>query len=590
MLQFWENILAHTEYFLRNLTTEAPNAIEFRLVLLVLSGIAAGLLLKLTRGNNFRRFFFRWIVPGFLVTALTVSLFYIPLWAWPGPAVALFGVFSFYQWLWEINPVVMKFGGWFNGLSWTMTQFCCHHGIFGETGSGKTVIFTNIIRQLYRRVPNFGGMIIEDKGDFHHTARVIDEINKKDDDTKLRTLVVNPKYGDRNFKPKDKCNILKCNGNMPWENWGSIITDVGKSFQPPDGSYFPEQAYVVIVKGLYFLEKFMLYKKYFKAALENKIRLGNQDEHGRVLKDILNTIPEKMALDSLYEILVNIEGFGSMIDEFKTWMIASKQEDSDRETMKHIADIKEQYLDVVKETRDGIKGTIQNYLQVFAIKDINDVFCAEDGDFSIREMNDGKIICTSIPQHYEKAKRYINTYFKLLFFDFAKSRFSDEKAVRKKHNLCVLFGDESQDIVTASKYGQADHETAAKIRSAKCAIVYSCQDFKSYVPRLGKDNADVLILNLANKYLFRVCDSDSADKISKMFGTVKKWEITHAKKGGSRRKVDKPRFETNEIQNMPNHTCIIRHVNGENRKYFIPPIDEKGNRPAWYFWNILAGN
>jgi hypothetical protein len=75
------------------------------------------------------------------------------------------------------------------------------------------------------------------------------------------------------------------------------------------------------------------------------------------------------------------------------------------------------YLNQPPEQMGGVRETIGNYLQCFSIPDIAEVFCAvgKSNTFEFSDIDHGKMICVSMPQKYQRERRYVNTFLKMLF-------------------------------------------------------------------------------------------------------------------------------------------------------------------------------
>ena len=87
-------------------------------------------------------------------------------------------------------------------FSWTVNDFCRGWIITGQTGSGKTVCaIKTIMSALFKDCPNWGGVIVDQKGQFY---RIVEEIA-------------------RNFKAKNKLVILDVNDETNKYNLLSYI-------------------------------------------------------------------------------------------------------------------------------------------------------------------------------------------------------------------------------------------------------------------------------------------------------------------------------------------------------------------------------
>jgi len=53
-------------------------------------------------------------------------------------------------------------------------------------------------------------------------------------------------------------------------------------------------------------------------------------------------------------------------------------------------------------------------------------------------VDDGSIICVTMPQKLQTERRYVNTFLKLLFYNHALRRFDKKKAGSIHDNLIIL--------------------------------------------------------------------------------------------------------------------------------------------------------
>src|ERR1700736_3381043 len=89
------------------------------------------------------------------------------------------------------------------------------------------------------------------------------------------------------------------------------------------------------------------------------------------------------------------------------------------------------YLRQPPEQLGGVISTIYNYLNYFTNPDIVEVFGTEENTFDFSALDDGAIICLSMPQKYQTERRYITTILKLLFYTHVLRRF-DPRAPAKR--------------------------------------------------------------------------------------------------------------------------------------------------------------
>ena len=61
-----------------------------------------------------------------------------------------------------------------------------------------------------------------------------------------------------------------------------------------------------------------------------------------------------------------------------------------------------------------------------------------DSTFGMAHVDDGSIICVTMPQKLQTERRYVNTFLKLLFYNHALRRFDKKKAGSIHDNLIIL--------------------------------------------------------------------------------------------------------------------------------------------------------
>ena len=68
------------------------------------------------------------------------------------------------------------------------------------------------------------------------------------------------------------------------------------------------------------------------------------------------------------------------------------------------------------DQKGGTVYTVANFLRPYTVPDIAGVFCAIEPNFSLAEVDHGRLICLSIPQTYQTERKYLNLLMKQLFF------------------------------------------------------------------------------------------------------------------------------------------------------------------------------
>ena len=192
-------------------------------------------------------------------------------------------------------------------------------------------------------------------------------------------------------------------------------------------------------------------------------------------------------------------------------IVGALREKDTRETKPILEHFEQSFLNQPAEQLGGVKSTIGNYLKYFTDPAIVEVFCQRDSSFTFDALDQGKIVCVSLPQRYQVERRYINTLLKLSFYSHALRRFDKPAADRANDNLLILWADEAQKIVTASDDGMSDYNVVDVIREARATVVAATQSYQSLMPPMGDERkAKVFIANMANRVTFCAADEESA--------------------------------------------------------------------------------
>jgi Type IV secretory system Conjugative DNA transfer len=419
-------------------------------------------------------------------------------------------------------------------FSWSENDFCRGWLITGQTGSGKTVCaIKTIITSLFRDCPKWGGVVVDQKGQFYEVVREVAEIFAAVD--KLVILRIGK-------GAKKKYNLLSYPG-IPWRSYAGIIVDTAESI------------------GVRFSDSF------WKNSAEELIEIMLQ----------LIAAGKTPTFADLYDIINDKENMQSLVDDLTLMSnaLSGIEQEMALKKIRH-------FIKLSQGQKDGILGACKNMLNFFGNPDIREVFCPEENTVDFSDIDRGEIFIISMPQRYSRERNYFNTFLKLLFANHARFRF-DKPA---DYNLIAFIADEAQLVVTSSEMS-SDHDTVAITREAKATYILATQSITSLAAKLNKEKLDALILNLSNQIYFTVADSKSAKLISEVFGehTVIEESKTKSKNGSSisTREVEKPIYKPSELRNLNKYECIIKHPDGRHEKLYMPPVGEKGKVPLFYY-------
>lgn len=433
-------------------------------------------------------------------------------------------------------------------LKWKPGEFTRHWLITGDTGVGKTTSgFNPLLHQISVSRPNWGGLILGAKGDEHFFA--MEHAAGHGRPEAICVLEVRPERTMTDWKPKQRYNLIS-DKRLPYNTHAKNLVDTGASVTGGEQSSF------------------------FKPAAQQAITSACL---------LLQAVGKPVNLKRVYQILTDK---GTLEEHFNELL------DTDG-TDENIALAK--YFDSTfigaqaAEQKEGIIGTIKVYLGFFMDPDIAEVFCSDEPNtIDIQDVDQGRILCTAMPQTFQTERRYINTYIKLLFYTHAMMRFDKPKALRKNENLLIALMDEFQALATASEDGISDHNVIDRLRAANCCLILGMQSDASLFPVLTKEKAQVLTLNCRSRIAFRQPDPEGALAVAEFIAKVEKKKKSKSSGfmgANSSTTVNKEwdyEVQPGELMKMPDATAWIIHPSKDKVKWRIPPMDGAGKVPDWW--------
>ncbi len=431
------------------------------------------------------------------------------------------------------------------GLSSTAEDFTRGWLITGFTGSGKTTALTYLLFQIFKRVPNFGAVFLDQKGVFWEIiARMAKHFGREKDLVLVRTK---PLHAPQAWQPVHTINILG-DVSIPASSYATFLIDTYSSLNPKGegGS-----------------------SAFFKSKGQEMIALGI--ETLRLINDPV-TIPrlERFLCDDS-----NQEGKLFALARLTSTNPSALKVHQDILSMKSLP----------PETLGGIIGYIGNILKPFTEENIASIFCADEPTFSVSEIDQGKLVCVSIPQSFILQRVFINTLLKLFFYFHAQCRFDQSVEERAAHNQIFLCADEGQEIITSAYSAFADHRQAAILREAKATIILATQGYSSIYASLPKEHADVLISSLANQLIFQASSEENAKTAEGFLGMRQKKEFSYSFTGGKRTRSFKleivPYIHFFKFRKFPKFYCVAKLANGRWREGYLTPITPEGKIPKW---------
>lgn len=462
-------------------------------------------------------------------------------WAWAWPGQWLFAGLLLIPAAWLVARCPEKTVACLGGIRWGARDFARGFLITGDTGAGKTSSgVVRLLRELFSRVLNWGGLCIDEKGVFAATLiDLADFFGRRED---VLVLTVRPDGASPDWKPPCRLNLVG-DRRIPYSSYARMVIDMALAMgQEHDQSFFREQAELHIA-----------------AALE-ALAVSGLDV---TLENVHTLFQRETELQGLVEQLKRLESSEAA----------------------RLAAHFDELMRQPSEQRSGTLGTAVNYVRHFAQPEIAEVFC-RDSTVSISDIDRGKIICFQMPQRFMAERRYVGVFLKSLCFLHVIRRFDKPAAERAKDNLLVVCVDEAHRFVTAAKNGFGEHLVADIVREAGCAIILATQSVTSLTPPLGKSLAQTLVLNLRNRMGFTAADDEDAEEVARRIGKRKKKKTSwsYGKEGTRRNVSEEEEFivSSHKIRKLRKHQCILIHASWGHRRVTLPPLQPNGRKATWY--------
>jgi hypothetical protein len=439
------------------------------------------------------------------------------------------------------------------GFHWDRNDFCRGWLVTGDTGAGKTFAINALLHSIFQNEPDWGGLCCDEKGIYHETlVRMARRYGREQD---LLLLQTRPDHAPEDWAPPARFNLLS-DETIPWSTYATVIVETASSLASgtEDKGFFKTQAHANIGRGIQFFR-------------------------------LLGLVP---TMHHLLEMLQYQPVLRAMLQQLEP--LKNEGNPDARECYDHFLN---GFLHQPAEQLGGVISTIYNYLNYFTNPDIIEVVGAEENSFDFAALDDGAIICVSLPQKYQTERRYITTILKLLFYTHALRRFDPRPPGKRKledDNLLICWQDEAQRFITESD-GNVD-----VIRQAQATTVLAAQSKLSFLPALGsKEKAEVTILNLRNRIVFKAADRGCAESSADFIGKRIIWKRSYTRGRGNhsttRTREEEYLVKPFELMSLPKFTAIVKHCEKGYRRSRIHPVDADGKTPPWYpswrkwFWH-----
>jgi hypothetical protein len=436
------------------------------------------------------------------------------------------------------------------GFRWERNDFCRGWLITGDTGSGKTFAINALLHSVFQHEPDWGGLCCDEKGIYHET--LVPMAKKYGRENDLLLLQTRPDHAAEHWAPPARFNLLS-DLTVPWSTYATVIVDTASALTSgaEDKGFFKTQAHANIGRGI------QLFR-------------------------LLNLVP---TMHRLLEMLQYQPVLRAMLQHLEP--LNKKGIPDARECYEHFLN---GYLRQPPEQLGGVISTIYNYLNYFTNPDIVEVFGTEQNTFDFSALDDGAIICLSMPQKYQTERRYITTILKLLFYTHALRRFDPRPEGKRKvqeDNLLICWQDEAQRFISESD------ANVDVIRQANTTTVMAAQSKLSFLPALSsKEKAEVTLLNLRNRIIFKAADRACAEGSADFIGRRMRWKKSYTRGRGhsstTRSREEEYLVKPFELMSLPKFVAIVKHCENGFRRTQIRPVDPEGRVPSWYFgWNRI---
>lgn len=407
------------------------------------------------------------------------------------------------------------------GLEWTRDEACCHFFITGATGTGKTArAVVPIVHGLRSTLPDTGVLAVDSKGALWKPLAAM--AKKLGQEKSLRLIRVRPTHiAPEQWTPPLRLNILG-DASVPWSTYAKIIVDTATASGQRGGqAFFKESARDVITHAMHALELARL-----------PVTLANVHD----------------------AICISTE----------TALLLARLAEHPSPT----AEVERQYFSDFAaqppEQKSGTVSTVANYLRPYTPPDIRQVMCSITPNFTLAEVDAGRLICLSVPQTYQVERRYLNLLFKQLFFLHAFRRFDLEPDEMRRRNLIALVLDEGQKTTLVSEDGFSDHATVDELREAGVSLISATQTPLSlYAAFETERKADVFMANLRTQIHFRAADEKGAKILSDKMGgrEIRKYSggVSSGRTSRNWQPMDEPWFKPSSFLSLADGKAVVKH-------------------------------
>lgn len=479
----------------------------------------------------------------------------------------------------EHGRVICRIGG----MGLTYDSFCKGILVTGDIGSGKSCALQRIFHSLYQNCPEWGGMVVDEKGSQHEDIAEIDAHYAARPDY-YRPWGEGPKFivcrtrypsDPPTWNPEVRINLIgdkRVPSNVSAAAVVATYTSVSGGTKDSN-PFFPNQVRIQVAKGIDLLWVLVgLRMSFFEGPEELPLTAPTLPLVKKLLVE--GTRTEGPLPDILRRIL---QRFGVSSDKPTQAEVLAR---CGNEIGDLVAHFEWAYLAQDVATLANIRSSITVHLEAFCRPEVQEVFCSPSPTFSFDEMNRGRVVCVSTHQGLATERKFICALMKELFYSQARRRFELPKRIRREMPLCVLVQDEAQRFLL-----EADGDVDI-LRASRCTTILAMQMQPAAFVQMDKQKAEVLMANLKTRIVFRSAFEDCAAMSSKFFGKRKFMKRTVSRgRGGTSVSLtpdEEPRIPARVLQDLRQFECVIRHPSGKLRKVMLRPVDGAGKKIAWW--------
>lgn len=459
-------------------------------------------------------------------------------------------------------------------LRWTRNDFCRGWYISGATGSGKTEAIKVLLHQLSRAEKDWGGLFIDEKGFF--VDEVIPILTRHGRAEDVRELRTRPEDASTDWRPTFRFNILG-DERVRTSQYVEAILMVAEAIATgsEDQTFFKTQA------GLHIGAAIDLFRGL--REWQRMIRVSESRWVSPTLRGVYEILTSEEDFEHLVRVRVPllVAGPGGAENNF----VPNFRGATPPILFQALDHFSKRYWHVrAQEQMEGIKGTIANYLRWFIDDAIHEVFGAEQANFTMSSMDEGKLICLSLPQRYAIERRYLCALLKVLAYAHARARLP----AQRRYNLMVIWQDEAQRFVLPID-GDVDI-----LRQYQVTTVISTQ-FRGQLEKAlgGREQAVPIIGNLRNRIMLQAADEECAEESAKHIGrgVRRKRSLTRGRDGSRSTTTEEEivyLVEPYQLRQLPKFVAVFCHAAGAHRVWQFSPVDDAGAVPRWFHTMAVA--